>query len=71
MANMNLLIRFTKKREIFPSVTRVLSISLTASATRASVGREKFKRREAEWLVTCNRKPNVPDLSPAASYAQR
>ena len=48
MANMNLLIRFTKTREIFPSVTRVLSISLTTSATRASVEREKFKKREAE-----------------------
>ena len=48
MANMKLLIRFTKTREIFPSVTRVLSISLTVSATRACAEREKFKKREAE-----------------------
>ena len=71
MANMNILIRFTKTREIFPSVTQILSISLIASATRASVEREKFKKREAEWLATCDRKATVPDSSPAASYAQR
>ena len=39
IANINLLIRFNKTREIFPSVTRVLSILLTATASSASVER--------------------------------
>ena len=45
--NMNLLIRFNKTREIFPSVTRVLSILLTISAISASVERTNFKWRVA------------------------
>ena len=45
--NMNLLIRFNKTREIFPSVTRVLSILLTISAISASVERANFKGRVA------------------------
>ena len=40
ITNMNLLIRFNKTREIFPSVTRVLSILLTTSAINTSVERE-------------------------------
>ena len=45
--NMNLLIRFNKAREIFPSVTRFLSILLTTSAISASVEKANFKGREA------------------------
>ena len=45
ITNMNLLIRFNKTREIFPSVTQVLSILLTTSAISASVERTNFKRR--------------------------
>ena len=45
ITNMNLLIRFNKTREIFPSVIRVLSILLTTSAISASVERENLKRR--------------------------
>ena len=45
ITNMNLLIRFNKTREIFPSVTRVLSILLTISAISASVERANFKGR--------------------------
>ena len=41
--NINLLIRFYKTREIFPSVARVLSILLSTSATSASVERVNFK----------------------------
>ena len=37
ITNMNGLNRFNKAREIFPSVTRVLSILLTISAIIASV----------------------------------
>ena len=37
IANTNLLVRFNKIREIFPSVTRVLSILVTTAATSASV----------------------------------
>ena len=37
ITNINLLVRFNKTREIFPSVTRVLSIFLTTAATSASV----------------------------------
>ena len=48
ITNLNLLIRFTKSREIFPSVTRVLSILQTTTATRASVEREKIKKRVDE-----------------------
>ena len=40
ITNMNLLIRFNKTREIFPTVTRVLSILLTTSAINTSVERE-------------------------------
>ena len=59
--NINLLVRFNKKGEIFPSVTRVLSIFLTTAATSASV--EKVNSKE--------RVPKVSCLIPAASYAQR
>ena len=45
--NMNFLIRFNKIREIFPTITRVLSILLTTSAISASVERAKFKGRVA------------------------
>ena len=37
ITNINLLVRFNKTREIFPSVTQVLSILLTTAGTRASV----------------------------------
>ena len=60
VANINLLIRFNKIREIFPSVTRVISILLTTAATSASVERVNSKERV----------PNVPCSNPAASYAQ-
>ena len=43
ITNINLLIRFNKTREIFPSVTRVLSILLTTSAISGSVERTNFK----------------------------
>ena len=43
ITNMNLLIRFNKTREIFPSVTRVLSILLTISAISASAERTNYK----------------------------
>ena len=39
ITNINLLIRFNKTREIFPSVTRVLSILLKTVATGVSVER--------------------------------
>ena len=61
IANINLLVRFNKTREIFPSVTRVLSIFLTTAATSASVEKVNYK----------NRVPKVPCLIPAASFAQR
>ena len=47
ITNMNLLIRFNKAREIFPSVTRVLSLLLATSAISASVKRANFKERVA------------------------
>ena len=56
----HLLVRFNKAREIFPSVTRVLSILLTTAATSASVERVNSKERV----------PNVPCSIPAASYAE-
>ena len=61
ITNINLLVRFNKTREIFPSVTQVLSIFLTAAATSTSVKRVNSKERA----------PNVPCSIPAASYAQR
>ena len=71
VTNMNLLIRSNKTREIFPSVTRVLSILLTTSAISASVERENCKGRVAYCLATSDRKPKVSALGPAATYAQR
>ena len=47
ITNINLLIRFNKTREIFPSVTRVLSMLLTKSGTSASAERVNFKVRIA------------------------
>ena len=55
------LVRFNKTQEIFPSVTRVLSIFLITAATSASVERVNSKKRV----------PKVLCLIPAASYAQR
>ena len=60
ITNINLLVRFNKVREIFPSVTRVLSI-LTTAATSASVERVNSKERV----------PKVHSSIPVASYAQR
>ena len=60
ITNINLLNRFKKTREIFPMVTRVLSILLTTAATSVSVERVKSKERV----------PKVPCSIPTASYAQ-
>ena len=60
ITNINLLVRFNKTREIFPSVTQVLSIFLTTAATSASVERVNSKERV----------PKVPCSDPADSYAQ-
>ena len=61
IANINLLVRYNKVQEIFPSVTLVLSILLTTTATSASVERVNFKERV----------PKVPCSILAASYMQR
>ena len=61
ITNTNCLIRFDKKREIFPTVTRVLSKLPTTTATRASI--EKVNSKELVTKVLC--------LIPAASYEQR
>ena len=61
ITNINLLVRFNKAREIFPSVNQVLSIFLTTTATSASVERVNSKERV----------PKVSRCIPAASYAQR
>ena len=61
ITNINLLVRFNKTREIFPSVTRVLSILLTTIATSASVERVNSKEHV----------PKDPCSIAAASYAQR
>ena len=71
MTNMNLLFRFNKIRDLFPSVTRVLSILLTKAATGGIVDRADFKRRVVQSLTTFARKPKVPSSSAASSYAQR
>ena len=47
IANMDLLIRFNKTREIFRTVTRVLSILLATSDISVSVERANFKGRVA------------------------
>ena len=57
----NLLVRFNKLQETFPSVTRVLSIFLTTAATSASVARVNSKKHV----------PKVSCLIAAASYAHR
>ena len=61
IANINLLVRFNKAREIFPSVNQVLSIFLTTAATSAREERVNSKERV----------PKVSRCIPAASYAQR
>ena len=52
MTNINLLIKFSKTREIFPSVTRVLSILLTTAATSAST--ESSNPKEFVPKVPCS-----------------
>ena len=52
IANINILVRFNKIREIFPSVTRVLSILLTIAATSANVERMNSKERVSK--VSCS-----------------
>ena len=59
--NINLLVRFNKTREIFISVTWVLSILLTTAANSAN--EEKVNSKEREPKVAC--------LILAASYAQQ
>ena len=59
--NINHLIRFDKTREIFPSITRVLNVLLTAAATIANLERVSSKERV----------PKVRCSIPATSYAQR
>ena len=44
ITNTNPIIRFNKTREIFPSVSRVLSILLTTADTSASVKEPILKR---------------------------
>ena len=61
IANINILVRFNKTREVFPSVNRVLSIFLTTAATSASVERVNSKERV----------PKVSCSIPATSYPQR
>ena len=61
ITNINLLVRSNKTREIFPSTTRVLSISLTTAATSASVERVNYEEHV----------PKVSCSIPAARYAQR
>ena len=60
IANTNLLKKFNKTREILPSVTRVLSILLTAAASSAFVERVNSKERV----------PNVSCSIPPASYVE-
>ena len=45
ITNIKLLVRLNKTREVFPSVTRVLSILQTATATSASVEKVNSKER--------------------------
>ena len=61
IANINLLVRFHKKREIFPSVTRVLSILLTTPAISASA--ERVNSKEHVLKIPCSIQ--------AVTYAQR
>ena len=61
ITNINILNRLNKTLEIFPSVTRILSILLAAAATCASVERANSKERV----------PNVPCLIPGTSYAEK
>ena len=61
ITNINLLVGSNKTREIFPSATRVLSVSLTTAATIPSVQRVNYKEHV----------PKVSCSIPAASYAQR
>ena len=55
ITNIRLLIRFNKTREIFPSITQVLSIFLTTAATSASVERVNSKRVNALLPICIHR----------------
>ena len=61
ITNMNLFIRLNKTREIFPSVTRVLSILLTISAISSSVEMEdQFKRACSLMFLVGVQVPAMP-----------
>ena len=49
IANINLLVRFNKTRQIFPSVTRVLTILQTTTATSADS--EKVNSKEGVFVT--------------------
>ena len=59
IANINLLVRLNETWEIFPSVTRVLSILLETETASGSAGRVSSKERV----------PKVPWSIMAARYA--
>ena len=61
ITNINLLVPFNKTREVFPSLTRVLSTLLQTTATSASVKKVNSKERV----------PKVSCSIPAASNAKR
>ena len=60
IANINILVRFNKAWEIFPSVTRVLSIPLTIAATSAIV--ERVNSKEPAPKVPCSIPTEVSSL---------
>ena len=59
ITNINLFVRFKKTREIFPCVTRILSIFLTTAATSASVERVNSKERVKRSALCSNNPDNV------------
>ena len=78
ITNINLLVRFNKAREIFPSVNQVLSIFLKAREIFPSVNQvlsifltTAATSASVERVNSKERVPKVSRCIPAASYAQR
>ena len=68
ITNINNLVRFDKTQEIFPSVTRVLSILLTTVYLLTSAS---IQRADSEAVIAISNLRRKTGSSLAASYAKR
>ena len=73
IANINHLVRFNKTREIFPSVTRVLSILLTIAVTSARILKSVYQKFHVRFRLPAMRigelSAAITQLTPKSLFA--